>query len=93
MHQAALAERYCLDDPNAALIKLRLFGELLANNIAARLGVSTDLVSQQIEILKELKYRDVLDQKLSVMVHSLWIFLKTARVNWPFETERKIVQK
>ena len=65
MHQAALAERYCLDDPYAALVKLRLFGELLAKNIAARFGVYADTQFQQIDILKELKYRDVLDQKLS----------------------------
>ncbi len=39
MHQAAQAERYCLDDPSASLTKLRLFGELLAKNIAARFGV------------------------------------------------------
>ena len=63
MHQAALAERHCLEDPNSALMKLRLFGELLAKNIAARFGVYTDNQSQQIEVLKELKYRDVLDQK------------------------------
>jgi len=27
MQQAALAERNCLEDPNSALMKLRLFGE------------------------------------------------------------------
>ena len=32
MHQAALAERYCIDDPSSSLTKLRLFGELLAKN-------------------------------------------------------------
>lgn len=73
MHQAVLAERYCLDDPNAALIKLRLFGELLAKNIAARFGVYADTQFQQIDILKELKYRDVLDQKLSDMFHRIRI--------------------
>jgi type I restriction enzyme R subunit len=73
MRQAALAERHCLEDPNSALIKLRLFGELLAKNIAARFGVYTDNQSQQIEILKELKYRDVLDQKLADMFHSIRI--------------------
>ena len=71
--QAALAERYCLDDPTSSLTKLRLFGELLAKNIAARFGVYTDSQSQQHEILKELKYRDVLDQKLADMFHSIRI--------------------
>jgi len=67
MHQAALAERYCVDDPSSSLTKLRLFGELLAKNIAARFGIYTDNQSQQNEILKELKYRDILDQKLADM--------------------------
>ncbi len=73
MHQAALAERRCLDDPSAALTKLRLFGELLAKNIAARFGVYTDAQSQQHEILKKLKYKDVLDSKLADMFHSIRI--------------------
>lgn len=64
-HRAALAERYCLDDPNAALVKIRPFGELLAKNIAARFGIYADTQSEQIDILNELKYWDVVDQKLS----------------------------
>jgi type I restriction enzyme R subunit len=73
MHQAALAERHCIDDPSSSLTKLRLFGELLARNIAARFGDYIDAQSQQHEILKELKYRDILDQKLADMFHSIRI--------------------
>lgn len=69
--QAALAESYCINDPSASLTKLRLFGELLAKNIAARFGIYTDSQSQQHEILKELKYRDAIDQKLADMFHSI----------------------
>lgn len=47
MHQAALAERYCIDDTASSLMKLRIFGELLAKNIAARFGIYTDSQSQQ----------------------------------------------
>ena len=72
-HQAALAERYCLDDPNAALVKLRHFSAPQAKNIAARFGVYSDTQSQQTDILKVGKYRDVLDQKLSDMFHSIRI--------------------
>jgi type I restriction enzyme R subunit len=32
---AVQAERYVFDDPNTALIKLRQFGELLAQEVAA----------------------------------------------------------
>jgi len=55
MHQAAIAERYCIDDPSASLTKLRLFGELLAKNIAARLGVYTDSQTQQEEIVRRVE--------------------------------------
>ena len=71
MHQAALAERYCIDDPSASLTKLRLFGELLAKNIAARFGVYTDSQAQLIDTIKELKFRDILDNKLADMFHSI----------------------
>ena len=73
MNQAAMAERYCLDDPNASLGKLRLFGELLAKNISARMGVYTDSSIEQVKILRELKFRDILDQKLADMFHSIRI--------------------
>jgi len=76
MHQAELAERFALEDPNLALMKLRLFGELLAKNIAARFGVFTDQ-SQQNEILKKLKYQDILDQKLAdIGIMQLMVKLK-----------------
>jgi type I restriction enzyme R subunit len=47
MHQAALAERYCIDDPGSSLMKLRIFGELLAKNIAARFGMAIEAISQK----------------------------------------------
>ncbi|MDM8552474.1 hypothetical protein QUF72_20475 [Desulfobacterales bacterium HSG2] len=36
--QAAMAEQYALEDPNAALTKLRLFGEMLAMRILPRIS-------------------------------------------------------
>ena len=71
MHQAALAEHYCLVHPSISLTQLRLFGEMLAKNIAARFGVYTDSDFNQFEILRELKYRDLLDSKLVEMFHSI----------------------
>ena len=41
MRLAALAERYFRTDSNTSLIKLRQFGELLAQEIAARVGLFT----------------------------------------------------
>ena len=43
VHQAAMAERYCLDDPNAAQNKIRFFGEPLLKNITARFYVYNGL--------------------------------------------------
>ncbi len=37
----ALAEQYFRNDPNTCLIKLRQFGELLAQEVAARVGLYT----------------------------------------------------
>jgi type I restriction enzyme R subunit len=76
MHQLVLPERYCIEDPNSALMKLRIFGELLAKNLAARFGIFTDQ-SQQNEILKKLKYQDILDQKLAdIGIMQLMVKLK-----------------
>jgi len=36
------AERYALDDPNTSMIKVRQLGELLAQVVASRNGISTD---------------------------------------------------
>jgi type I restriction enzyme R subunit len=38
----ALAEKYFADDPNTCLIKLRQFGEVLAQMTAANVGLYTD---------------------------------------------------
>ena len=56
MHQAVLSECYCIDIPGSSLTELRLFGELLAKNIAAWFGIYTDSQSQLQEMLKDLKH-------------------------------------
>ena len=63
---AARAEQYFADDPVTCLMKLRQFGELLAQQIAARTGVFTTLDEPQAELLARLRRegtvpRDVLD--------------------------------
>jgi len=42
--QAALAEHYFPTDPNTCLFKLRQFGELLAQDVAARAAVYVDKI-------------------------------------------------
>ncbi len=46
MRLGALAERYFPDDPNTSLMKLRQFGELLAQNIAAQVGEYDEAVEK-----------------------------------------------
>ncbi len=63
---AALAERYFADDPVTCLMKLRQFGELLAQQVAARAGVFVGVDEPQSDLLGRLRRdtaypRDVID--------------------------------
>lgn len=51
----ALAERRFRDDPNTCLIKLRQFGELLAQEVAARVGLYALAEESQSDLLRRLK--------------------------------------
>jgi len=51
----AQAERYFGDDPHGTLTKLRTLAELLAQEAAARLGVSPDVAESQAELLGRLR--------------------------------------
>ncbi|MBD2214702.1 type I restriction-modification system endonuclease [Nostoc linckia FACHB-104] len=59
----ALAERYFTDDPNTCLIKLRQFGELLAQLIAANVGMY-DPEARQIDLMRRLRDRGILKGKV-----------------------------
>jgi len=60
----ALAERYFADDPNTCLIKLRQFGELLAQLIAANVGEYIDDNERQIDLMRRLRDRGILKGKV-----------------------------
>ena len=47
-----LAERYFKDDPNTSLIKLRQFGEVLAQLTAAKSGLLASPEEQQADLLE-----------------------------------------
>jgi type I restriction enzyme, R subunit len=62
----ALGERYFSDDPVVSLIRLRQFGEALAQLVAARSGLFTDPNEPQADLLRRLSIdgnypRNVLD--------------------------------
>lgn len=68
---AMKAERYVFDDPNTALLKLRQFGEFLANETAARTGVDIFPNDTAITVLRKLEYDNVLTPKASQLFHNL----------------------
>jgi type I restriction enzyme R subunit len=68
---AAQAELYLFTDPNIALIKLRQFAELLAQEIAARSGAVLFDDDRQIDILRRIQAQGVLPSKTAQLFHSL----------------------
>ncbi len=69
----ALAERYFGDDPNTALIKLRQFGELLAQLTAAKAGLFTSPDEQQSDLLRRLKFERVVPAEVADLFHQVRI--------------------
>src|SRR6266540_1475147 len=69
----ALAERYFQDDPNTCLIKLRQFGEVLAQLAAAKTGRFTSAEERQADLLRRLKFDRVLPQEVADLFHQLRI--------------------
>lgn len=69
----ALAERYFREDPNTCLIKLRQFGELLAQETAARAGLFSSPDEQQADLLRRLKSDRIVPQQALDLFHQLRI--------------------
>ena len=68
----ARAEQYFPGDPKTSLIKLRQFGELLAQELAARFGISlVDQQTTQLDIIRKLDQRGVIGPDISQLFHSL----------------------
>lgn len=66
-----LAERYFADDPNTCLIKLRQFGEVLAQLTAAKVGLYADPEEKQIELLRRLRDRGIVKGDTDRLFHEL----------------------
>src|SRR5882724_6289842 len=67
----ALAERYFGDDPSTALIKLRQFGELLAQLSAAQAGLFTSPDEPQTDLLRRLKFERVVPAEVADLFHQV----------------------
>jgi type I restriction enzyme R subunit len=59
-----LAERYLADDPNTCLIKTRQFGELLAQQVAAKMGIYKAEGESQDELLRRLQDDNILSREI-----------------------------
>jgi type I restriction enzyme R subunit len=71
LEYAARAERYVLDDPNTALIKLRQLAEDLAEDAAAYNGVALEPQADFTDILRELGRRDIITREMADIFHGI----------------------
>ncbi|MCB9882215.1 MAG: type I restriction-modification system endonuclease [Planctomycetes bacterium] len=60
-----LAERYFADDPNTALLKLRQLAELLAQLVAAHVGIYTSHEEAQYELIRRLQDQGILPREVA----------------------------
>lgn len=72
-HLSALAERYYADDPSTALIKLRQYGETMAQIVAAKSGLFVSLDEMQIDLLRRLCGNGILPPDISGLFHDIRI--------------------
>lgn len=67
----ASAERYFADDPNTSLLKLRQFGEFMAQQVAARAGIYIADEHSQANLLSRLKGAGWLSREVAELFHWL----------------------
>ncbi|MCY7337197.1 MAG: DUF4145 domain-containing protein, partial [Chamaesiphon sp.] len=65
------AERYFNEDPNTCLMKLRQFGELLAQLVAATVGLYEDKAESQLELLRRLESRGAISGEALDLFHEV----------------------
>ena len=66
-----LAEKYFPDDPNTALLKVRQFGELLAQSVAAHSGKFTGPDESQFDLLYRLRDEGLLPKQADQLFHEI----------------------
>ena len=70
-HHGAKAERAVFDDPLSALFRLRLFGEVLAQEVAATIGLALEPRESQLDLLRRLRDVGVIDFEVADFFHAL----------------------
>lgn len=66
-----LAEKYFADDPNTCLMKLRQFGEVLAQLVASRAGLYTSSEEPQSELLRRLQGSQIVPREIATLFHEV----------------------
>jgi type I restriction enzyme R subunit len=69
----ALAERYFRDDPSTSLIKLRQFGEILAQLVAAKTGLFRSPDEPQADLLRRLNLERITPKQVGDLFYQLRI--------------------
>jgi type I restriction enzyme R subunit len=67
----ALAEHYFQGDPSTCLIKIRQFGELLAQLMAARSGLYASPNDSQVELLRRMQFAGVMPNNVGILFHQV----------------------
>jgi type I restriction enzyme R subunit len=67
----ALAEHYFSQDPNTCLLKLRQFGELMAQDIAARFAEYSSTEEKQVDLLRRLQARRAIPREVGDLFHQI----------------------
>lgn len=67
------AERYLAEDPNTCLIKLRQFGEVLAQQVAAKVGLYLTREDTQKDLLDRLRDRNIVGPDVLNLFHGIRI--------------------
>ena len=67
----ASADNHCIADPNACLLKLRQFGEAIAQHMAAVHGFQADIDARQTDLLAEIRRRQWVDADVVSLLHML----------------------
>jgi type I restriction enzyme, R subunit len=66
-----LAERYFAQDPNTCLLKLRQLAELLAQQVASRVGLYTGPDEKQVDLLRRLQDEGIVPREVSTLFHEV----------------------
>lgn len=82
------AERYFADDPNTCLLKLRQFGELMAQQVAARVGIYTPDEDNQSALLSRLKGVGWLPRDVADLFH--WLRKAGNEANHQFAGDHRV---